>query len=379
MKLSSENQLFLYDGTTVRYYVRASSLQDEVPGFVAGQPISLKVLYPNGLTYYQYYSGGSNWIPTAPSTVGSPGKIIAIRVQVLTKQDFLSSLPVMTMVNDTHALWVADNVQITGCTLTGRDLTIQGTQADTPVPHFEFLGTAIDGLGFNSGRTFLQFTVTDVFQTSETLRIYHNGHDPMYFAIDTGRAGYKSLSLISYDGTRLKFVQDSVGYTTTLYMRYPSSAYSLGELQMVNIPYSIPGYSFSYKISTVGTVGQLEYSMAHSSDTYSIGRIGAEIAYTIATEKFGLNDVEINEVSQGGVDLITADGSAVIQARLLMRTAAENSAAESEDIKAQLIDMVGTINQDFKYNPGATIGYVILSHADNNGGIDTIILEVEPP
>ena len=88
---------------------------------------------------------------------------------------------------------------------------------------------------------------------------------------------------------------------------------------MVNIPYSIPGYSFSYKISTVGTVGQLEYSMAHSSDTYSIGRIGAEIAYTIATEKFGLNDVEINEVSQGGVDLITADGSAVIQARLLMR------------------------------------------------------------
>jgi hypothetical protein len=271
-------------------------------------------------------------------------------------------------------------VQITGYGLSGDQLTVEAEQPDTPVPSFEFQGTAGSSLGFNSGRTFLQFTVTDVFQVSETLRIYFNGHDAPYFAIKTGSVDYKSLGLISFDGTRLKFVQTDPDYVTTLYLQYPNSAYSLGDMQPFDVSssYSVSGYSQSFEIKDVTVTGQLEKAIIGSSDSYSIGRVGAEIAYNVATQKFGLDDVIINEVSQGGTDLITGDGTVVIQARLLMRTTAENPSDLRTDVSTNLQQMVNKILEDFDNNHSATTGLVIFSYADNQGYIHTIILVVHP-
>jgi hypothetical protein len=52
---------------------------------------------------------------------------------------------------------------------------------------------------------------------------------------------------------------------------------------------------------------------------YDIGRIGAEIAFTIATRVLGLGDVVLSEPFKGGKDLYTKDREAVIQSRLLRR------------------------------------------------------------
>ncbi len=369
--------MFLYVDSSDRIQIKASFLQDEVPGFVAGQATILKVFYPDGVTYYQYYSGGPTWLPTAPSTVGSSGDVVAISVQVLTEQDFVGSLPSLNMANSLHASWVATEVQVTGYSLSGDELTISAVQPGESVPSFSFQGVASDALGFNSGRTFIQFTVTDVFQETETLRIYYNGHDSPYFAISYGSVGYKPLNLISFDGTRLDFVQGPPRYTTTIYLQYPTSGYVVGRIQPFSLPYSVSSYSLSYEIENVEITGQLELAMAHSGDTYSMGRVGAEIAYNVVTQKFNVPGLKLNVVSQGGADLINGDGTVVVQARLLMRTATESPSKFNADLTTNLNDMVEKIFQDFKYNPGAT-GYVVLSYANSQGAIQTIILVVQP-
>ena|SRR2546427_12298339 len=51
--------------------------------------------------------------------------------------------------------------------------------------------------------------------------------------------------------------------------------------------------------------------------TYDLGRLGAEIAFTVGKEDLDLNNLILEEPSAGGADLHTADWSALMQARLL--------------------------------------------------------------
>ena len=40
--------------------------------------------------------------------------------------------------------------------------------------------------------------------------------------------------------------------------------------------------------------------MVNSGDTYDLARVGAEIAYTVGQEGFGLQNIQLNEPSEGG-------------------------------------------------------------------------------
>jgi hypothetical protein len=326
VKLSNENQMLLYDDMVPgsipliesgKIYVKASFLQEVVPGFKAGQAVSLKVYYPDGSVFYQRYEGGQNWVPTAPSGEGGPGDILKIRLQILTTQDFLTSVPQIKLVNAMGINWVTTEADITGYTLSGDDLEVQVTQPQEEPGQFSFDGATTGALGFNAGRTFLEFTVTDIFGDSETLRVFYNGHDSPYLGMYEGASGYRPVLLVSFDDYRLRFIVGTGGdTTTTLYLEDPSPLYTLTPIHDYSLPYDVSGSDKSYIIDHVTINRALEQAMAASSDNVAKGRIGAEIAYTVATQQLGLQDVIINEISSPGNDLHTADNTVMIQARV---------------------------------------------------------------
>jgi hypothetical protein len=232
-------------------------------------------------------------------------------------------------------------------------------------------------LGFNAGRTFLEFTVTDIFGDSETLRVFYNGHDAPYLGMYEGSSGYRPVLLVSFDDYRLRFVIDTgEDTTTTLYLEDPSPLYTLSPMHGYSLPYDVSGYDKSYIIDQVTINRALEQAMAASNDNLAKGRIGAEIAYTVAIQQLGLPDVIINEVSSPGNDLHTEDNTVMIQARFLQRTAGEDQTTFNEDVTTNLSGMIKQLGKDFANNDSATTGYVIFSYLDSQNSIHTIILEV---
>ncbi len=115
--------------------------------------------------------------------------------------------------------------------------------------------------------------------------------------------------------------------------------------------------------------------MAQGPSDYDRGTVGAEIAYTIGTEKLDLKNLIMNEPSKGGTDLIVADKTVVMQARLIdIRKVL--SVDFRSTIEGQLMDLQGQLGKDFINNPSAHLGYVVLSYIDYDNSIKTIVLEV---
>lgn len=119
--------------------------------------------------------------------------------------------------------------------------------------------------------------------------------------------------------------------------------------------------------------------MLTESSSYDHGRLGVEIAYTVSADKFGLKDVIIEEPSKGGKDLYSLDGRVVIQARFIKDFRQFQPLTPAEALQDQLADLVSKLRQDFDNNPSATTGYAILSYADDNNGVKTIVAEVTRP
>lgn len=62
--------------------------------------------------------------------------------------------------------------------------------------------------------------------------------------------------------------------------------------------------------------------------SYDIGRLGAEIAYKIATKKFGSKDLIIEEAAKGGTDIHDSDRKTLVEARLLSRVSPPSLGSE---------------------------------------------------
>jgi hypothetical protein len=166
----------------------------------------------------------------------------------------------------------------------------------------------------------------------------------------------------------------------TIYEASPAGFYNLGEMAPQPLDFDVQGVSEILQIQQVNLVRQFETNMLDSGSLYAHGRLGAEIAYTVATEKLELNDVILGEPSQGGPDLTTADGKVVLEARLLTITAsaqAKGIVSLNAELETQLSQMVNRIvKTDFKTVPTADVGYAILTYQDSSGSLHTIVLEV---
>src|SRR2546426_265673 len=382
VKIDSQNRIYLYTDRRTMSVVTAKFLQDEVSGFEVHTATSLKVTYvEKGITFYHYYTGGDNWIPTVPKELGRYGDVMTIAVSVLTRDDFVNSIPKLALSNDIGVRWLSNKAELTGLSVTGDLLRIDVSQ--TPalegVSAYIIEGIASKTLGFNKGITYLDFQVTDVFGQPRAMRLNFDGYNPAYMGVLSG-PDYSPVFFLSSDGARLRFVSNSGGSEieiATIYLEKPN-LYNLGDMNERTLGFTIDGVYKAYQIDRVDFQRQLDSLMARGSK-YDVGRIGAELAYTVGTDKLGLKDIVLVEPSKGGKDLYTLDGKVVFQARMLSATPTTASAV-NDLLKGELTQMVDKLrNEDFKYNPSAVAGYAVLSYIDIDNTVKVVVVEVLPP
>lgn len=386
--ITNENRGYLYTDASTAHQIKASFLEGRVPGFKAGQPAFLRVTYEEAkATVYHYYTGGDSWNPQVPDGIAKQGDIVTISIQILTRDDFVNSIPPMDLVNDKGVPYVGTLTRMTDHTLAGDQFTMHFTE-DPPVEmnmQFAITGELAQSMGWNGmSGPYLDLHVTpDVFNDQETMRLYHDGYNPPSLGLIRG-GGFDDVYDIASDGVRLRIVYSDSGLrTTTLYPVYrPSVLYATTVMVPYDLPYDVTGYSQSFIINNVGTTRILEHQMAYEGGTNDVGRIGAEIAYTVTTQKLGLENVVMQDPSEGGADLYTPGHKVVIESRMLQRTIGESGAALNNDITEQLNDMVARLKSDFHYyeeqGSRPTAGYAVFTYIVDQNTIKTIVLEVLP-
>ncbi|MDA4118687.1 MAG: hypothetical protein OK455_10125 [Thaumarchaeota archaeon] len=354
-------------------------LQQAIPGFDARGPEFVQIHYQEaGTTVYHYYpvksipvgapysETSTNWYPTVPGDVARPGDKITISFDILTTDDFINSIPPIAYLNTAGASWVADFSEVTSFKIVGSQIDMNVEQQTLEgVSSFQVGGTPGE-LANVGGDTFLEFKVPDAVNPSETLKITFNGNNQPVLSFESG-SNFNPVTLVSSDGVKLKFVYDSGGDSVavaTVYLKQPSILWQLPAMQQGDFGFPVSGASQTFTLSNVLPSRGLEKEMVNSGDKYDLARVGAEIAYTVSQQEFGVENVQLNEPSQGGADLASGDGTVTIQARMLGAPSALSPANLQTTLSHEINDLAGKVQTDFKENSSARTGYAILSYLD---------------
>jgi len=391
----SGNKMVLYDdGSGDTATIRGTFLQQVVPGFDPRGPDFVQIHYEEaGVNVYHYYPqkvapgqpyspADTNWLPVVPSDIASNGDVLTISFSLLTTDDFIGSIPSFDYLNTSHTSWVSDFAEVTGFQTVGNQIGMEVEQETLEgVSSFEVIGTPLP-LANVGGDTFIQFTVPDVVNAPEMLKITYDGYGSPVLSIESG-SNFNPVTLVSSDGVKLKFVYDSGGDSVavaTIYLQQPSVLFNVPSLSEGDFAFQVAGASQTFTISGVTPTRDLETEMINSGSPYDLGRIGAEIAYTVCQEKFGVENIQLNEPSQGGADLISGDQTVTIQARMLGAPSALSPTNLQTTLSTELNDLVQKVQTDFGKNSSAQTGYAILSYLDpTTKTIVTLVVVVQRP
>lgn len=395
VSVRSENKMVLYEdssGDTVT--IRGTFLQQVIPGFNPRGPDFVQIHYQEaGVTVYHYYPekvpagaayspASTNWLPVVPESVASNGDVILVSFELLTPERFAESIPAIMYDDVAGASFVTDFSEITGFQLSGNQISMDVEQEPLEgVWNFVVTGQAMP-LTNVGGDTFVEFTLADAVNSPETLKITYDGYGEPLLSIQSGR-NFNPVTLVSSDGVKLKFVYNSGGSsvaTATDYLQPPSVIWTLGGISEESLDFAVPGASKTFVISEVTPVRSLEWEMVNAGGTYDLGTVGAEIAYTVAQQDFGIQNIQLNEPSQGGADLVSGDGTVTIQARMLANPRALSPANLEATLSEQMNGLVGQVHYDFSENSKFVMGYVILSYLDpTTKTIITLVAVVPKP
>src|SRR2546425_3723185 len=384
VKLNTENQIYLYSDTHGTQNIKVSFLEKEVAGFVKERPGPLKVrILEKDATLYLRYEAGETWGPTVSGDVAGTHDVLTITINVLTRDDFIGNLREISLGNTVGARWVSDITKLRGFSVRGNDLRIDAAQYPPVegVSGFKLSGPVSDSFGSYNQWTTLDFQIKDLFGNTRGMRIYHDGYHSPWLGI-LGGDHYRSVYTLSYDGARLRVVYTNSREfnIATLYMSDPSVFYDLGEEGPPPVS-PLPAVNKIYEIQSVDFPRPLEKNMIFGGTGYDHGRVGAEIAYTVGKNRYGLQDLVIREPSMGGADLITQDRTDVMQARFIQDFSQFKGLSWEEALQSQLGKLVSKLGQDFENNHSLVRGYAVLSYVDPNqpNVIKTIVAEVSAP
>lgn len=378
----------IQDDRTLARYVGANGksvslngdfLKKAVPGFDPRGPEFIQINYEEaGVTVYHYYppknipvgapysTESTNWYPTVPGSVAKPGDRITISFDLLTEDEFVNSIPPINYLNTDRASWVADFSEIKGFALTGNQIVMNVEQETFEgVSSFQVVGTPSQ-LTNVGGDTFIEFTVPDLVNQPETLKITFNGYGAPVLSFESG-SNFGPVTLVSSDGVKLKFVYGSGGKsvaTATTYLQQPSLLWNLPAMDEGDLGFPVSGSPQTFTLEGVTPTRDLEKEMVNSGNSYDLGRVGAEIAYTVVQRNFGIENIQLNEPSAGGADLISADKEVTIQARMLGSPSALSPMNLKGTLSFEMNDLVDKIHQDFEKNSNALVGYAVLSYLD---------------
>jgi len=374
--VKTANKIVLYyDSTGKTASFRGTFLAQVIPGFDPRGPDFVQVHYQEaGVTVYQYYDqkvapgapfGPSNtlWNPRAPKDIANPGDIVTVSFSLLTTDEFVNSIPTIAYINDGQP-WVADFSEIQSFRLDGNNLEMNVEQEPLEgVSSFQVAGTAgqLTNVG---GDTFLIFSIPDVVNVPETLKVTFNGYGEPILSFQSG-SNFDPVMLVSSDGAKLKFVYDSGGdsvATATIYLQQPSLWWQLPAMNEGDFGFAVSGASQTFTLSDVTPTRVLEKEMVNSGNNYDLARVGAEIAYTVAQQKFGIERIQLNEPSERGADLISGDKTVTIQARMLGSPSALSPTNLEATLDFEMNNLAGQIQKDFSKNSSAQVGYAVLSY-----------------
>jgi hypothetical protein len=360
-------------------FVRATALQEHVSGFSAGLKNLLKVRYlESGKVVYHRYEGGPIWMATVPNDIGKPGSRFNVSIEVLRTDEFVENIPPLNLRNDAGFTWLPDRCQVLrisqGNTLR---MAVQQQPPVEGISKFDVLMKPAETLGFGPGKgCFLETTLEDVFGHPRKARIYHDGHSTASIGLRQGRK-YPKVSFLSSDGIRLRIAYGSPQVrVASIYLSDPSSLYHIeriAQFQSLNLKRLPLTPLDSYRISVAR---QTESKMLLSKYRYPHGRIGSEIAYSIAVHELGLKDLVLNDPSDGGADMITEDGKFLFENRLVTITQVMPQETLERQIAFELGRLERRLRSDFVFYRSAEVGYAFLSFLELDG-LGTMVFEME--
>jgi len=350
-------------------FLKASLLEESITGFKVGQKTLLKVEYIEmKKSVYHQYEGGPIWMATVPKEVGGPGQTFTICPQLLSKTQFLGELPPLTMKNEGDFSWLPAESEILRAS--GKSpirLEIQQRPVVEGISTFEISMESREDLGFVPGLgCFMETRVVDFFGRERKARIYHDGHSRPWLGLRKGRR-YPKVSLMSFDGVRLRIAYGSPEIrVASIYLADPAECYSIEPHTPQGWPPSGNPHWTPSRFYTIELRRVLEREMLRSRYRYPHGRLGSEIAYSIASRELGFANLILNDPSDGGADMMTRDGAAIFENRLVTITGAMSHNTLEQQILFQLSRLKTRLESDLRFYRLARVGYAFLSYVERD-------------
>lgn len=378
VRLTSQNQIFLDTWRPTRMPITAAMLEGRIPGFKRGRDTLLRVQYKDkNATAYHLYEGGETWVPTAPKTIAKPGERLRIETELLTSRVFLANFPPLRFrMRPRKRAWTTEWVEAKiGIESDKVALHIKQDPPMEGISSYGFEGRHHGKLTFQKSSVFATIEVLDVFNRPTTFQLHHNGSDKAWISRHTKASA--RIRLLSFDGVRLRILYQLSGgvCSTVMYMGKPSALFELGEIVDFASGVDTPGLEKRFRVEEVRPVRAMETAMIWHGRCYEAGRIGAEISYAIVSEILRAGDLILNEPARGGTDLFTANRKVLVESRFITDTSASSL---SEQIAMDLAKLTRRIRNDFRWNPGAEVGYVVLSYL-KNGRVSSLVAEMPRP
>ena len=380
-RVDRQGRLWVGTSRSLIQNLQARTLGDFIPGLEIGrQSVIVVTTLPEHVRSYHTYEGGSSWTAKLPQTCPANGAKMEVSVQILSPEAFVRNLKSFSYPPDAPLGLPYSTVQAKAFKLTGASFEMVFSQAP-PIEGtdwFKLSGRTSRKLRCSAKSANLQFEVSDFFGFRRILALNHDGQNSPILRIKASGQFY-TVSSLHFDGVRLRVrfqLRKWNPNVVTMYLASPNSLYSLKGLQNIECGSLGSGISRALMVRKVESVRELERFILKHGTNYSVGRLGAEIAYCVATRILGLRRVILNEPSRGGKDLFTLGNTAVIQSRLLTRTQFKAGQQRVFDIRRELRRMVRKLGQDFRYNPAAMVGYAIISYVTRTSEVQSIAAEV---
>ena len=129
----------------------------------------------------------------------------------------------------------------------------------------------------------------------------------------------------------------------------------------------------TYRIQGIEPARQLERDMLDGSRE-DLERIGVEVGYTVAQQKFGIKDLVISE-SPRGLELYPRDGGAILKTKTVdLRKVTPDKRLQ---MQTQIVnDMVARVNAELAASSSARVGYVLFSYFEEDKVLKMDIVEI---
>jgi hypothetical protein len=130
----------------------------------------------------------------------------------------------------------------------------------------------------------------------------------------------------------------------------------------------------TYHINGISANRQLEREMLDLGRPEDLERIGVEVGYTVAQQKFGIKDLVISE-SPRGLELYPRDRTAVLRTKLL--DLRKVSPEKRLQVQAEAVNkLAAKVSRELGASASAKVGFVFVSYFNEDKVVKMDVVEI---